>query len=102
MNDIDVTYGEVGRTARDWDEQHVRLAGAADQVGGAPLGGFTPRVAELASLFCSCWAGHLGEAGQEAEVRADGLRDALREYVDSDASSFVGTLPLVGLLRELR
>lgn len=102
MTDLALSYVQVGRTAREWDEQHVDLAGASAQVAEATLGGFTPRVRLAALLFRGRWAGHVDALGQQSEVRADGLRDALRDYLDSDQASFASSALVLRLLQEER
>ncbi len=102
MTDLALSYVQVGRTAREWDEQHVDLTGASVQVAEATLAGFSPRVRLAALLFRFRWAEHVGVLGQESEVRADGLRDALREYVDSDQSSLMSSALVLKLLEEVR
>lgn len=97
-----VHHAALGSAARDWDEQHVRLAGAAAQVADLPASCFTPRVAPVAALFCQRWSAHLEATGQETEVRADGLRDALREVVGADEAVGLGALLLQRALTEVR
>lgn len=102
MSDLALQYAEVGQVARGWDEQHHRLAAAAGQVGDAPLAGLTATVRPAAMVFCVRWAEHVGDLAARAEVRADGLRDALREFVASDASSVFEAARLHHLLTEVR
>lgn len=103
MNDVVLQHAEVGSVARAWDEQQARLAGAARQLAALGEGsGFTPRVAPLAGVFCARWAAHVDDLGRAAEVRADGLRDSLRDFLDSDASSALAAARLSGLTEELR
>ncbi|WP_148613540.1 hypothetical protein [Nocardioides rubriscoriae] len=102
MTELAVSYEQVGRAARAWDEQHVDLVAASTQVADAPPLGFSPRVAVVALLFRLRWAEHLSDLGEESEVRADGLRDALRDYLDSDETSVVASWLLQGLLEEHR
>ena len=102
MSVLALEHAAGGLAAREWDEQHVFLAAAAGQVGGLPVGCFTPRVAPVAAMFCQRWSEHLDASGREAEVRADGLRDALREVLDADALAGFGSLLLRGLLEERR
>ncbi|MCW2814124.1 MAG: hypothetical protein JWN84_1579 [Nocardioides sp.] len=103
MSDVVVQHAEVGAVARAWDEQQVRLTAAAHQVGAVGEStGFTPRVAPLAGVFCARWSEHVADLGRAAEVRADGLRDSLRDFLDSDASSALGAVRLLGLTEEHR
>lgn len=102
MTALVVQYGVVGQVARDWDEHHHRLVAAAAQVAEAPVAGLTGPVVGMAMLFRVRWAEHLGDLGDQAEVRADGLRDALRDFVRSDECSAVDSARLQALLAEQR
>ena len=74
----------VGVASLDWDEQHVDCSAAAGQVGGAPTGGFTEGVAGAASRFASTWQRHTRGLADQAEARADGLRGAIADFLETD------------------
>lgn len=74
----------VGLTSRAWDEQHVDCSAAAAQVGGAPTDGFTAGVAGPASRFAGTWQRHTRGLAAQAEARADGLRDAIADFLATD------------------
>ena len=74
----------VGQCARAWDEQHLDLTAAADQVGGAPTSGFTSAVAGSATRFASTWQRHTTLLADEAETHADGLRSTIADFLRTD------------------
>lgn len=102
MSDLDVQYDAVGRVARDWDEERHHLGAAAAQLADADLGVLRPAVAEAALVLRSAWAPALDRLRADAEQRADGLRDCLRDYLASDERSMLSSLLLTGLLQEQR
>ncbi len=81
MNVVPVSVGEASRA---WDEQHLDLQAAGEQIGEAPTSGFTPAVAGAAARFVSGWARHTTGLAEEAEAQADGLRTALSDYLATD------------------
>ena len=74
----------VGIASRAWDQQHLDLASAADLVGGASTGGFTAAVAGPAARFTGDWERFTGALGTRSEGQADGLRDTIRTYLDTE------------------
>ena len=74
----------VGVASRAWDEQHADCSAAAGQVGGAPTSGFTEGVAGTASRFASTWQHHTRGLADQAEARADGLRTAIADFLETD------------------
>ncbi|MFW6776171.1 hypothetical protein ACOACO_17955 [Nocardioides sp. CPCC 205120] len=105
---IDVSYLEVASRSRDWDQQAVDLraaGGQVDGVGGATAA-FTPAVRGAVSTFCTAWTRHVEELAAGAEERADGMRDAIRDYLESDeATTFLfdpAAMVLRGALEERR
>jgi hypothetical protein len=97
-----VQYTAVGQVARRWDEQHQHLLAASEQVADAPLGGLTAPVVGPAMMFRYRWTEHVHDLARQAEVRADGLRDALRDFVHADESSVTTSAHLLALLTEQR
>lgn len=92
----------VGRAARGWDEQHLDLTAAADQVGSAPTSGFTSGVAGSASRFASTWQRHTAALADEAEGHADGLRSTIADFLRTDQSVGVHLQALQSYLVEHR
>ena len=74
----------VGQAARAWDEQHLDLTAAADQLGGTPTSGFTSAVAGPASRFAATWQRHATAVAEEAEAHADGLRSTIADFLRTD------------------
>ncbi len=99
---MEVVPVSVGLASRAWDEQHLELTAAADQVREAPTGGFTRAVSGAAQRFASAWERHADGLAQESEARADGLRTALRDYVTSDQTVGAELYELLAYLPELR
>ncbi|GAA4733130.1 hypothetical protein GCM10023350_15750 [Nocardioides endophyticus] len=92
----------MGMTARSWDEQHLTLQAASDQVAAAPTGGFTSGVAGAAARFAATWQRHVAELGTTAEARADGLRTSAADYVRTDNLVATNQVFLDTALREDR
>lgn len=84
---MEIVPEEVGRLSRRWDEQHLDLAAAADQVAGAPVGGFGAAVRAAARDFTEAWERHCDALGRDAEGRADGLRTVIAEVVAADGDA---------------
>lgn len=99
---MEVVPASVGRAAHGWDEQHLDVAAAAGQVGAAGSGGFTAAVAGPAARFLTTWERHLGELGDAAEARADGLRTAIEDFVTTDRATFDQLVSLAPYVREER
>lgn len=102
---MEVVPVSVGEASRRWDEQHLDLAAAAEQITGAPASGFTAGVRGAASRFTSAWHGHAAALGSSCEETADGLRAALRDYVTTDesvADDFSALLVYAPYLQERR
>lgn len=99
---MEVVPEEVGRLSRRWDEQHLDLAAAADQVAGAPLAGFGPGVREAAGRFAEAWQRHCDALGRDAERRADALRAVIADVVAADGSARGDVEALRPYLEEVR
>jgi hypothetical protein len=93
---------EVARVARDWDEQHVDLRVAAEQVAHAPTSGFTPPVARAAADFLRAWTGHTGSAAALSEHEATALRSVLTAWVRADERAAARALWVLGGIEERR
>ncbi|RYP88973.1 hypothetical protein EKO23_00615 [Nocardioides guangzhouensis] len=74
----------VGLASRAWDQQHIDLASAADLVGGATTSGFTAAVAGPAARFIGDWERFTDALGTRSEGQADGLREVIRTYLDTE------------------
>lgn len=92
----------VGRTARDWDEQHVDLRAAAGQIAHAPTAGFTAPVARAAADFLRAWTDHTGTAAELSEQQGDALRAVLAAWLRTDADAGFRSLRMLSYLRERR
>lgn len=99
---MEVVPTTVGTASRGWDEQHLDVAAASHQVGGATTSGFTPAVAGIASRFTASWERFTDALGDDCEARADGLRAAIRDYVGSDEAQGIQLILLMGYLQEVR
>ena len=102
---MEVVPVSVGAASRGWDEQHLDLAAAAEQITGAPTSGFTAGVKGAASRFTAAWHGHADDLGAACEETADGLRRALVDYVSTDESiqgDFSALLAYAPYLQEQR
>ncbi|MDF9716876.1 hypothetical protein INN71_17500 [Nocardioides sp. ChNu-153] len=98
---IDVAYVEVAGRSREWDQQAVDLRAAGGQVGGVSgaTAAFTPAVRGAVSGFCTAWTRHVEELAAGAEERADGMRGAIRDYLETDEASGSVFDPAALLLR---
>lgn len=92
----------VGVASRAWDEQHVDCSAASGQVGGAPTGGFSEGVAPSASRFAATWQRHTRGLADQAETRADGLREAIADFLATDEAVGFHVAGLQAFLREER
>ncbi len=95
---MEVVPTSVGVTSRGWDEQHLDVLAASRQIGGASTSGFTPSVSAVASRFTTSWERFTDALGGDCEARADGLRAAIRDYVEQrrgagDAAGPADALP---------
>jgi hypothetical protein len=99
---MEVVPLSVGRASRAWDEQHLDLTAAAQQIGGAATGGFTDGVSGTASRFATTWQRHTADLAGQAEARADGLRGAIADYLSTDRAVGFDVLALQGYLVEVR
>lgn len=99
---MEVVPASVGAASLAWDEQHLDLAAAAGQIGGAGTGGFTSNVSGTASRFTTAWQRFTDTAGTTCEAQADGLRTAIRDYIASDEAQGIEILLLQGFLEEVR
>ena len=92
----------VGRVSRAWDERALDVSAAVGQIGSAPTAGFTAAVAGAAARFTSAWERHLTGLAGESEVRADGLRAVIADYLATDQAAGTELLVLTSYLREQR
>jgi hypothetical protein len=99
---MEVVPISVGAALRAWDEQHLDVAAAADQVGGAPTAGFTAAVAGAASRFVTGWQRHTSGLADAAERRADTLRTVVADYLATDEVASFEALVLLAYLQEQR
>jgi hypothetical protein len=99
---MEVVPLSVGRASRSWDEQHLDLTAAAEQLGGAATGGFTDGVSGAAARFATTWQRHATDLSGQAEARADGLRGAIADYLRTDRDVSFDVLALRGFLAEVR
>jgi len=99
---MDVVPASIGQASRAWDEQHLDMAAAGEQIGGATTGGFTDAVSGTASRFVTTWQRHATDLATQAEGEADGLRTALADYLQTDQSVGVEHMVLQGYLTEVR
>lgn len=99
---MDVPLLTLGVTARAWDEQHLDVDAAAEQVASAPTSGFTAGVAGTAARFTAAWRRHTAELAATAETRADGLRTTAADLRGTDLQVARDTFLLDAVLREER
>jgi hypothetical protein len=99
---MEVVPQSVGAASRSWDEQHLDLSAAAEQIGAAPTGGFTTGVSGAATRFATTWQRHTTSLGDTAEARADGLRAAIADYLNTDRVVATDWLFLGSYLEEER
>jgi hypothetical protein len=81
---MDVVPRSIGEAARAWDEQHLDLTAAAEQIGTASTSGFTDAVSGTAARFATTWQRHTAALAGHAEAQADGLRTSLADYLSTD------------------
>ena len=99
---MEVVPVSVGVASRAWDEQRLDLAAAARQIDDVGTSGFTAAVSGTASRFSGAWTRFAGDLGTNCELRADGLRAAISEYVATDDLTFHELLALGAHLAEAR
>lgn len=99
---MEVVPVSVGRAAQAWDEQHLDLQAAGKQVAGAGSGGFTSAVSGTAARFLAAWERHVTALGDTSEVRADGLRVAVTDYLATDQAAFDRLVALAPFAHEER
>lgn len=99
---MEVVPTSVGRVARSWDEQHLDGQAAAEQIGRAATGGFSPAVRGQAARFVQSWQRHTDALSTSCESQADGLRAAIRDYVASDEAVGADLFSLLPYLAEVR
>jgi len=99
---MEVVPVSVGVASRSWDEQHLDLAAASRQIDRAATGGFTSGVSGPAARFTGAWTRFATGLGVDCETRADGLRTAIREYVETDDLTFHEVLALGRYVTEVR
>jgi hypothetical protein len=99
---MEVVPVSVGVASRGWDEQHLDVAAASRQIGGASTSGFTSSVSGAASRFTTGWQRFTDTLGNDCEARAEGLRAAIRDYVASDDARGLQLLQLMAFLQEER
>ena len=92
----------VGRVARAWDEQHLDLAAAGQQVGGASGRGFSPAVSGAATRFATTWARATVDLGDRCEAEADSMRTSVRVALDADGTSAAGLGDVLDAIAVLR
>ena len=99
---MEVVPASVGRISRAWDEQHLDLRAASEQIAGAGAGGFSAEVRSSASRFLRTWERHTEQVAEQCETQADDLRVTIRDYLDTDAQISEGYFRLAGYLTERR
>ena len=99
---MQVVPATVGEVSRRWDDEHLDLGSAAEEIGGAPTSGFTAAVSGPAARFTSAWQRFAADTGDECEARADALRSAIRDYLTTDHVAFDDVMALAGYLEERR
>ena len=92
----------VGEASRRWDDEHLDLQSAAEGIAGAPTGGFTANLTGTAARFTSTWQRFAADTGTECEMRADALRAAIRDFLNTDDAAFDDFVALGGFLEERR
>lgn len=78
---------EVGVRAGQWDQQNVDVTSAGQVLADADAAGFSSPVKSAATAFTTAWHGHLNGLAADAEGFADGLRDVIQAWFDSDATA---------------
>jgi len=99
---MQVVPASVGEASRRWDDEHLDLSSAAEEIGGAPTSGFTAAVSGTAARFTSAWQRFAADSSEECEARADALRTAIRDYLTTDDVAFQDVMALAGFLEERR
>jgi len=99
---MDVVPLSIGQASRAWDEQHLDVTAAGEQIGGATTSGFTDAVSGTAARFTTTWQRHAADLAQRAEAQADGLRTALADYLQTDRAVGSDVFVLQTYLTEIR
>ena len=92
----------VGRVARAWDEQHLEVAAAGHQVGGASGRGFSPAVSGAATRFATSWGRATADLGDRCESKADSMRTSVRLALEADGASAADLGSVLDSIAELR
>lgn len=93
---------EIGRVARAWDEQHLELTAAGQQIARATSRGFTTSVAATAARFATGWGRAAEEMGETCESRADAMRAAVRLALAADGEAHADLAVLLSAIAERR
>jgi hypothetical protein len=99
---MQVVPATVGEASRRWDDKHLALRSASEEIGGAATSGFTPTVSGPAARFTTAWQRFAADTGDECEARADALRTAIRDFLTTDHAAFDDVVALAGYLEERR
>ena len=99
---MDLDPVEIGRVARAWDEQHLELAAAGHQIGGAAAAGFSASVAGAARRFATGWGRATAAMGEKCEERADSMRSSVRLAVGADNEAAEGLVSIQAAVAEGR
>ena len=99
---MDLDPVEIGRVARAWDEQHLELAAAGHQIGGAAATGFSVPVAGVARRFATDWGRATAAMGETCEARADSMRLSVRLAVGADNEAADGLSSILAAVAERR
>jgi hypothetical protein len=99
---MEVVPVAVGVASRAWDEQQGDLAAASRQIDSVRTSAFSPAVAEQAARFTDAWTRLASDLGADCETRAEGLRAAIADYLETDDLTFHQVAALARYLTELR
>jgi hypothetical protein len=91
---VEIVPNRVGEVSRRWDDEHLGLVAAGEQIAHTPTAGFTDAVAEHASRFVERWQQYAAQTGADCAVAADGLRVAIEASTGADEESAVELLAL--------
>jgi hypothetical protein len=99
---MDMIPESVGLAAQAWDEQHLDVGAAADQIAGAGTSGFTAPVSGAAGRFLRAWERHADALAEACEGQADGLRATMVDWIGTDEAAGNGYFHLLPYLAEHR
>jgi hypothetical protein len=99
---MELVPAEVGRVARAWDEQHLELRAAGEQIGGASSRGFTTAVAGSAARFANAWGRATEAVGETCESRADSMRTSVRLALEADGEARADLDEILSAIAERR